>query len=434
MTNLIRLLLPLMIAFGIAPRCYSQSALRKAEKAFDRHNYSEALHYFEMLEHGLAAEPDIAFRTGYCKLLLGDVAGAVASFNNAIAADSLNPEYLHYRGIAREKLKDYRGAIADIRKAVKGNPVYELYYLLGQLQIATSDFRGCMHSFNLAVQKNPTDTALYSRAVCRHRAGEYESALQDYNFAIAKNGNNDSFLCGRGMVKMELRDVNGAAADFTRAIELNPSSAELYVNRSDSRKQLASHAEAIEDLNKAIELGRKDDVLFFSRGHLKEELKDYAGAISDYTVAIEKKPDNSSYYYARAQAKARKKDRRGAIEDFKKYLDLVPGDVTSLLNLSELYFLTGDYQKCELIAGDALLHSRKTRYRAISLFLICSSGRILNKDISEAETKLNKLLEEDFSPSWSFLDIEESLPKSGISPEHRTYVVSLITRLRNKEK
>jgi tetratricopeptide (TPR) repeat protein len=81
----------------------------------------------------------------------GDWTAAINDYNNAISKDAKNAEAYYHRGIARNNLKDYRGAITDYSKAIYINSDDNIvaasylergkcYYLIGNKSNACMDF------------------------------------------------------------------------------------------------------------------------------------------------------------------------------------------------------------------------------------------------------------------------------------------------------
>ena len=96
-------------------------------------------------------------------------------------------------GVAKERLQDYRGAIADYTKAIEINPNYaDTYGNRGNAKERLQDYRGAIADYNKAIELIP-------------------------NYANAYNT--------RGLAKAALKDLDGACLDWSKAGELGSSGA-----------------------------------------------------------------------------------------------------------------------------------------------------------------------------------------------------------------
>jgi tetratricopeptide (TPR) repeat protein len=222
----------------------------------------------------------------------GDVRGALADWNQAIALDPKNSAAYNNRGLVKaQKLNDVPGALAD---------------------------------YNQAIALDPKNSLAYSnRGVVKYqKLNDVQGALADYNQAIALDPKNSLAYTNRGAVKdQKLNDVQGALADYNQAIALDPKNSLAYTNRGAVKAGKLNDVQgALADYNQAIALDPKNSFAYNNRGLLKnEKLNDVQGALSDYNQAIALDPKNSNAYYNRGILKYVKlNDVQGAIQDFRQ--------------------------------------------------------------------------------------------------------------------
>ena len=153
---------------------------------------------------------------------LGDKAGAIKHYTQAIPINPQDAEAYIYRGIVKYAFGDKTGAIADFTQAITINPQYaEAYSNRGLVKYALGDKAGAIADHTQAITINP-------------------------QLAMAYNN--------RGLAKSESGDKAGAIADYTQAITINPQYANAYSNRGLAKYALGDKAGAIKDLETAKQL------------------------------------------------------------------------------------------------------------------------------------------------------------------------------------
>jgi tetratricopeptide (TPR) repeat protein len=113
--------------------------------------------------------PDNSFalyNRGITKDRMGDFSGAVTDFMAAIALDPNNPDFYHNRGFSLRKQGKFEAAIGDYTRAIELNPSH------------------CR--------------AYYNRAFSHDRLGSFENAVSDYTRALDIEPGNPAALHNRG--------------------------------------------------------------------------------------------------------------------------------------------------------------------------------------------------------------------------------------------
>ena len=171
---------------------------------------------------------------GNGKLAVGNLDGAIESYNKAI---KLKPDYAeayNNRGTAWEGKKEYDKALKDYDKAIELEPNYAVAY--------------------------------YNRGNTWGEKGEYDKALKDLNKAIELDPNYADAYSGRGVAWRNKKEYDKALEDFNKAIELNPNFAEAYNNRGNVWREKNEYDKAIKDYNKAIDLKPNYVIAIHNRG------------------------------------------------------------------------------------------------------------------------------------------------------------------------
>lgn len=123
------------------------------------------------------------------KIALGDFKGAIADLSKAIALDPTNPRAWIGRAEAYNRLKQYDLARADALQALKLDPNSSAAYE----QLAFADYKlghlkDALAEINHALQLNPNDaTAYWIRALIEAKMGDMAAALRDLETAANLN-------------------------------------------------------------------------------------------------------------------------------------------------------------------------------------------------------------------------------------------------------
>jgi tetratricopeptide (TPR) repeat protein len=242
---------------------------------------------------------------------------APISANTAPKAD----DYIASAGQKYGK-RDYRGALADIDRAIQLNPnSATAYYNRGSLKVGNfQDYRGGLTDFDRAIQIDPNYAMAYNyRGVLKaDKLNDIQGGLADYNRAIQLDPKAADAYNNRGnLKKTKLQDNRGALADYNRAIQLEPNAAEAYYNRGSLKAFAFQDTQgALADYNRSIQLA-PDAKTYKNRGLLKyDNLKDYRGALADYDRSIQLDRNDAATYFLRSVVKYYNlKDRAGGIID-----------------------------------------------------------------------------------------------------------------------
>lgn len=162
----------------------------------------------------------------------GDLNGAIAEFDQAIAIDPNQPFYYFNRGNARKDKRELDLAISDYESALAlDGTISEVYNNRGVAQQMKGDFDAAISDFNQALVLNPKHPNAYNnRGYLRQQRGDVDGALSDYERAIELNPDDAYFYSNRGSIRRMKGDLDGAMNDIAKSIALDPKNAEAYCN------------------------------------------------------------------------------------------------------------------------------------------------------------------------------------------------------------
>ena len=160
-------------------------------------------------------------------------------------------------GPVRRQVRASRGSQMDIKFNQTSNKSIA-YYNRGVTKDNIGDYSGAIDDYTNAIKLDPNDVGVYNnRGISKSKIGDNSGALDDYTYAIKLNPNYKSAYTNRGVSKAKTGDYSGAIDDFTYAIKLDPNDADAYTKRSAARYRFRDYEGFCEDLKIAYRLGKK---------------------------------------------------------------------------------------------------------------------------------------------------------------------------------
>jgi tetratricopeptide (TPR) repeat protein len=116
---------------------------------------------------------------------LGDKAGAIKHYTQAIPINPQDAVAYIYRGIVKYAFGDKTGAIADFTQAITINPQDAIaYYNRGVVKYESGDKAGAIADYTQAITINPQDAEAYNnRGVAKYESGDKAGAIKDLETA-----------------------------------------------------------------------------------------------------------------------------------------------------------------------------------------------------------------------------------------------------------
>jgi tetratricopeptide (TPR) repeat protein len=287
----------------------------------------------------------------------GDVRGALADFESAIAADPQWAEAWNNRGAARQALGDLTRALADFDEALKVNPrSAEACNNRGLVHHLTGERAQAVADFDRALQIRPRYAeALANRAAVRQAAGDLTGAVADYDRAIGIRPEWPEAYVGRAGVLHALGHLDEAVADYGRALNLLPPQAAATVHhlRGGLHALRRQFADALADCNKAIALDGSFCMAYVSRGNVRYHLRDM-GAPLDYLTAFELDREATAAEILRLIRDDIRTDVDAALKNCRQHLRISPQDVVARVRRGLMLLLLGRQAEASADLDEAL--------------------------------------------------------------------------------
>jgi serine/threonine protein kinase/Tfp pilus assembly protein PilF len=223
--------------------------------------------------------------------------------------------------------RDYRGAIAtlDVLIADVMPQLAEAHALRAAAREKLKDFRGALEDATRALDLDPRSASAWvTRAWARNGLEDYEGTAQDAGRALELDPANLPACFARAWARERQDRLVDAEAEYTRMIDRRPSFGLAYTLRGWVRERLGHWREAGDDYAQALRNGQDgpEDHANWARTLL--ESGDPAAAEREFGVALERNPRDPSLHISRGKARLAAKDRRGAKNDFNRAIGIDP--------------------------------------------------------------------------------------------------------------
>jgi len=191
---------------------------------------------------------------------------------------------------ARDKNKDYTGALSDLEDYLKLSPkTYNLLYEKGRIQLELKDTTSAEKTFNEFILKDSTNCLGWSaRAILRMQKNDKEGAYKDYSQSIKLNSAYEGDYINRGILNVDRKNYNQALSDYNQAIKIDKNNALAYYNRALLRANLGDNNNALTDLNTVLKLDTTNTEALLRKAMLETTLGDFRNSIKDYKLIIGK--------------------------------------------------------------------------------------------------------------------------------------------------
>ena len=175
----------------------------------------------------------------------GKLEAAIAKCNKIIPLLSNKnqiADVFNIRGAAKDKMGDSAGALADYNQAITANPQHaKALGNRGLFKIKIGDYAGAVVDFNLSLENDPQNAlTLDGRGVAKDNLGHHNAAIADFDEALTIDPQNTKAYNNRGFAKSKMNDYMSAIADYDRALAIDPENPTVIHNRAAALTMLES--------------------------------------------------------------------------------------------------------------------------------------------------------------------------------------------------
>ncbi|MBN3957927.1 tetratricopeptide repeat protein [Nostoc sp. NMS8] len=244
------------------------------------------------------------FYQGLSQAKTGDLLGAIASYDQAIAMQPEFSEYWFNRGLTLFHLERFEEAIAAYETAIELKPdFYKAWYNRGGTLGELGYFEEAIASFDKAIEIKPDyQEAWSSKGLALLKLGWLPEAIASYDQALNLEPEDQENWYHRGIALAVSEQFAEAIISYDRAIEINPEYHEVWIDRGVVLFNLGRWSEAIASWDKALSVQADFYLAWYNRGIALDNLGRRQEAIASYRQAIAIKPDFHLAWYNQAVA------------------------------------------------------------------------------------------------------------------------------------
>lgn len=275
-----------------------------------------------------AAEPATSEDVGRGTKLLerGDVPGAKAAFEAAVAKNKDDAEAHYYLGLVADQQGDKSKAEKEYGEALRVRPHLEAAAVnLGALYIDSGRLDDALRITRKALEKQNASAQLHSNlgvALAQKGGSEAESAKEFE--AAEKLAPKDAMVAlTHGMWLGKWKQTDAAKARLKTARDLAGDDVGILASAGFELKNIGAFADCIGALDRAI--AKKDAAeLRTYRALCKLGEKDKPGALSDLQAAVKSEPNYGPAHFYLGGRLAEEGKREDAIAQYEAYVKLEP--------------------------------------------------------------------------------------------------------------
>jgi tetratricopeptide (TPR) repeat protein len=266
------------------------------------------------------------FYQGLKQAKTGDLSGAIASYDKAIAIYPNSHEYWFNRGLTLFYLGHFSDAIASYDSALALKPdFYKCWYNRGGALGEMGHFEDAIFCFDKAIEiKFDYPEAWSSRGVALHKLGRHLEAVSSYDKALLMQPQDQDNWYYRGLALGLFGRKNEALASFDKALEIEPGFYEAWYKRGVELLNLEQFEDAIASLEQATQIQSDFYEAWYALASALDKVGRYEEAIASYEQAAKSSPNSHEVWIDKGVVLANLGNWHDAISSWDKALEIKP--------------------------------------------------------------------------------------------------------------
>lgn len=215
-----------------------------------------------------------------------DPAEKINFFSQAIELNPENLDAYFYRGVTKDNIGDFDGAILDYTKVIFFEPTADVYFNRGNSKYSLMDYLGAKEDYEKALALNPEFLeAKYSLAMAKYESKDYKGTIEDLN-ALPKTAYVHLQL---GRAYEALDDYKNALLNYSLAI-VNDKSSQNFYARGLFYMNINYYKNANEDFTASFYLDNSNASALFFKGVSHYLLGEFNLALNSFSVVSQNDP------------------------------------------------------------------------------------------------------------------------------------------------
>jgi arylsulfatase A-like enzyme/Flp pilus assembly protein TadD len=273
------------------------------------------------------------------QLRKGDFRSALATAEEALAADPENTAARFLRGGARVETGDFAGAAADFEAVLAGRPRSpELLWNLGTARLGEGQLNEATRIFRQVLDLDPdSDRALGSLGAVLARQGHHLEAAEMFRRALAFNPASPGVRLGLAAALAAGGRLEDSEEEYRRAIDLDPSDPAPVLGLARILRVARRDDEVVALVEESLQAGAENPDLHLALGDAHLGKGEIAQAAEEYARVLRARPEDPRALLGASLVAL----RRGRTEEAAGLLHRVhagdPGDPAARRRLGQLH-------------------------------------------------------------------------------------------------
>lgn len=268
------------------------------------------------------------------RLRAGDLAGARAQGEAAVAGDPRNTALLQLTGVACCRAGDLAAGAGFLRRAFDLAPDLprlrpDLAHALAMLGDAEGALALCPQDVGAELQR--------LRGTLLQQAGDAAGAARAYERALAAHPGDWEVWNNLGNARRDLGDAEGAAEALARAVAIEPRPAAVWANYAAALAAAGRQEEALTACREAAQRDRANPELAVAHAHCLRRATRDAEALAELERAAGLAPADAQIRLELGRLRWSRRDEPGALAAYFEALRLRPHDPLAWLELGILH-------------------------------------------------------------------------------------------------
>ncbi|MCX7596263.1 MAG: tetratricopeptide repeat protein, partial [Fischerella sp.] len=246
--------------------------------------------------------------------------------SNQSSSNSIRPEEWFYQGLQQAKIGDLSGALISYNKAIQMRPdAYEYWFNRGLTLFYLGNFTEAIASYDRVIEIKPDFyKGWYNRGAALGELGNFVEAIASFDAALKLKSDYHEAWSGRGLMQLKLGDWIEAISSFDTSLELQPHDPETWYLRGMALAEGGKNQDAIFSYDQALEFHPDFDLAWYRRGVAQFHLGCWEEAIANYHQAIKINPECYEAWYALASATEKLGKKEDAIAAYDRATEIKP--------------------------------------------------------------------------------------------------------------